>query len=493
MALLSDFYLSNSKPEDIAIKYQDKKITYNKMHENIIKYAAYYQKIGIQHGDTIALSSINSPEFIYAYFGATKIGATVVPLNFMLTLEEISYIISDSKSNILVIHKKIFEKIGVTEEIIKCKLSLKNVIVIDSIFTDSIIENDNISMPVLSENEVSTLLYTSGTTGKPKGVMLTHHNLLSNTKSFIKVLDVKNDEIFLCVLPMFHTFGFTVTILAPFYLGASIVIHETFHPKETIRSLIEDKITILCAVPSMYVILSQLLKAENISLPQLKLAVSGGAPLPVEVLQSFRNQYKIPMLEGYGLTEASPALCFTPMNGKPKVGSIGLPIPDVEIKIVDGNGDELKTGEIGEILAKGPNIMKGYLGKPEATAETVVDGWLHTGDLAYKDEDGYIFIVDRKKDLIITRGLNVYPREIEELLYQYPGVLETAVIGVKEETRGEVVKAIIVLKEHATVTKKEIMDYLKLHLASYKLPKIVEFVQSLPKNATGKILKKELS
>ncbi|GEN35403.1 long-chain-fatty-acid--CoA ligase [Aneurinibacillus danicus] len=487
-----NFYLQHSQPTDTALIYHDTTITYGELDRSIRQYATYLQQNGIQAGDIVALSCYNTPEFIYSYFAITRLGAIVVPLNLTLTMEEITYIIRNASTKAMFVHENILAKLHATPEQLKVALGLENVFVINPDTTATIAALEPVEMMEMNPDSTSTLLYTSGTTGKPKGAMLSHKNLMANTASCNRMLKLNSNDTFMCVLPMFHTFGFTTSVLLPLYAGAAIVIHEAFHPKEIMQSLVQNRVTVFCGVPAMYVVLAQALRSGNAEFPDLRLAVCGGSPMPVEVLNLFNRQYNIPLVEGYGLTEASPVVSLNPLDGEKKPGSIGKPLPGVEVRIVDEKGNELAENQDGELLVKGPNVMQGYYNMPEATAETIVDGWLHTGDIAYKDHEGYIFIVDRKKDMIITRGLNVYPREIEEILYRHPGVLEAAVIGVPDAVKGEVVKAFIVPKEGETLDRRMILDFLKPHLANYKMPRFVEITDSLPKNATGKVMKKAL-
>jgi long-chain acyl-CoA synthetase len=487
-----NFYTERSKPEDPALIYYDQKITYEEMHHNIRQYVTYLQQAGLKAGDVIALSCYNTPEFIYSYFAITQLGAVVVPLNLMLTLEEIVFIIRDSNAKAMFIHENILTKLKSEPAALKAGLGFEHVFTLGSELTSVIHSLEPSDFPDPDPKSVSTLLYTSGTTGKPKGAMLSHRNLMANTASCMEALHHKAEDVFVCVLPMFHTFGFTTSVLLPLFAGSSIVIHEAFHPKEIMQSLVQNKITVFCGVPAMFVVLAQALREGKAAFPDLRLAVSGGSPLPVEILNLFVHHYNIPLMEGYGLTEASPVVCFNPLHGEKKPGSVGLPLAGVEVRIIDDKEQTLEPNEVGEIIVRGPNVMLGYLHLPEATAETIVDGWLHTGDMGYIDHEGYVYIVDRKKDMIITRGLNVYPREIEEVLYQHPGVLEAAVIGVPDEVKGEVIKAFVVAKEEESLNRRSILDFLKPKLASYKLPRHVEVVDHLPKNAAGKILKKEL-
>jgi long-chain acyl-CoA synthetase len=467
-----------------ALLTNESSISYGELRQKIASFAKYLHEIGIKKGDRVALMCQNSQEFLYSYFAITSLGAITVPLNLMLTIEEIKYILQDSESKTLVIHEKILQKIQQVSE-----LALNLVILTEAFYSQLPVSEINLEVDA-QEDEVCTILYTSGTTGRPKGAMLTHRNLISDAESTGSVIKANQDDNFLCVLPMFHSFAFTVCVMVPLYYGGQITIQEAFNPKETISLMHNKKVTVFSGVPVMFNFISQV--ADKQSLEYVRLAISGGAPLPLEVLEAFENKFNLPVSEGYGLSEASPVVSLNPLDRERKKGSIGTALPNIDVKIVDDNEVELATGEVGELLTRGPNVMKGYLNLPEATAEALKDGWLHTGDIAYIDEDGYIFIVDRKKDMMIVGGLNVYPREIEEHIYNFSGVSECAVIGIPDISRGEIIKAYIVAKEGYKVEKNELIKYLRLHLATYKLPKIVEMISAIPKTGPGKVDKKLL-
>jgi len=488
--MVGDIYKNNFQSDKIALNFKGDSISYAQLDQMVLSYASYLKKIGVQVGEKVILSCMNSPEFIYSYMGTIRNGAIIVPINLMLTMEEISYIVKDSEADLMIIQPVILQKTKLSKEAIENALGIK-VIVLDDELKKCISEVSTDGFEDFSdENAISTFLYTSGTTGKQKAAMLTHKNLVLNAEQCYIALTSRPDDIYMCVLPALHVFAFTACILMPLWSGATVTILESFQPKEVIEVLLTGDITIFMGVPTMYVVLLEAGK-KNITFPKLRLAVSGGASLPVEIYRQAREIMKLPIVEGYGLTEASPAVAFNPPSAQ-KEGSIGLPIPYIECKIVDKNDAELPAGEIGELAVRGENVMEGYFKQPEETEKTLLNGWLHTGDLAKMDEDGYIFIVDRKKDLVVVAGMNVYPREVEEVIYQYPKVLEAAVIGVQDNLRGEYVKAFVVLKEGETCTSKELRLYLQERLAGYKLPRVIEFVQSLPKNGTGKIMKRFL-
>ncbi len=489
--MVGNIYKKSFDADSIAIKFKKDSITYQQFDENVNRYAKYLKKLGIKTGKRVILSCPNSPEFIYSYLGVVKNAAVIIPINLQLTMEEIIYLVKDSEASHMIIHPAIIQKMELSRESIQELTGIK-VIVLEDEFRKAISNMPiEVSEEFKDENGISTFLYTSGTTGKQKAAMLTHKNLVVNAEQGRIAFQMTASDNVMCVLPMFHVFAFTTCVLAPLLSGATITILEKFQPKEVIESLIQDGITVFMGVPTMYVILLEACK-NDIKFPKLRLAVSGGAALPVEILRKAKNNLNLSIVEGYGLTEASPIVSFNPLDGVKKEGSIGLPVSNVDCKIVNENGVELPVGEVGELIVRGENVMLGYFKSEKATKETLKNGWLYTGDLAKKDEDGYLYIVDRKKDLIIVGGLNVYPREVEEAIYRHPKVKEAAVVGIDDKLRGEYAKAFIVIKDGEECTSKEIFDYLKKHIAGYKIPRKVEFISELPKNSTGKILKRIL-
>lgn len=489
--MVGDIYKTSFNAGKTALNYKGSSITYGQLDQKVLAYASYLKKAGLEVGDKVVLSCLNSPEFIYSYFGTVRNGAVIVPINLLLTMEEIMYIVKDSEAKFMIIHPLILQKAKLSKEAIEKGLGI-TLIVLDEEFDRQLSKVPTEDFEdYTNENSISTFLYTSGTTGRQKAAMLTHKSLVVNSEQCYTALQARPDDIYMCVLPMFHVFAFTACILMPLFSGATISILESFQPKEVIETLLKDGITIFMGVPSMYVVLLEAGK-KNITFPKLRLAVSGGAALPVEIYRQGREIMKLPIVEGYGLTEASPAVSFNPPDGVQKEGSIGLPLPGIECRIIDEEDNELPAGEVGELAVRGDNVMLGYYNQLEETLKTLRNGWLHTGDLAKKDEEGYIYIVDRKKDMVIVAGLNVYPREVEEVIYKYPKVKEAAVIGLADKLRGEYVKAFVVLKEGEECHSKELLRFMKETLASYKLPRHVEFVESLPKNSTGKIMKRIL-
>lgn len=498
--------------ENTARKYRHRKclifgkerLTYGELNERVKRVANGLLKLGVRGGENVGILLGNCPEYVISYFGVLKAGATAVTLNNMLKTEELRFIVEDCKASAIITSSQF---IDAARQLRLRVDSLKDIITVGGDWPDTLSFSRLLTeQPVrpadttrAEPDQVASILYTSGTTGHPKGAMLTHNNLISNVVSAIGTINATHKDNFLCLLPMFHSFTLTVCVLIPIYVGARITIMESVRPfGRVIKSIIRHRATIFVGVPPIYnvlasapvprILVSRALKWVN----PLRLCISGAAPLPVEVLKKFEKKFRIPLLEGYGLSETSPVVSINPLKGAHKPGSIGPPIPGVKVKVVDANDKEVPVGEVGELLVNGPNVMKGYLNLPEATKETIKDGWLYTGDMARIDEDGYIYIADRKKDMLIVRGLNVYPREVEEILYHHPSVAEAAVVGVPDESKGEVPKAYLALKEGARATEVEILHFLRERLANYKVPRHVEFRPSLPKTPTGKILKRGL-
>ena len=344
----------------------------------------------------------------------------------------------------------------------------------------------------VEEDETAVILYTSGTTGHPKGAMLTHKNLYSNARDVADYLGFSENDRVVATLPVFHVFALTVVVNAPLLKGATILLVPRFSPGDVFQTIKEQQGTVFAGVPTMYNFLYQYPEGDPADFSNIRLAISGGASMPVALLHNFEDKFNVKISEGYGLSEASPVTCFNPFDRERVPGSIGTNIINVENKVVDEYGEEVPVGEVGELVVKGPNVMKGYYKMPEETAAAIRDGWLYTGDLARQDENGYFYIVDRKKDMIIVGGFNVYPREVEEVLFTHEDIVEAAVIGVPDTDFGEEVQAFVVLKAGATANAEKLKAYCADHLAKYKVPKTIEFLDELPKNTTGKILRRSL-
>ncbi|MEH7453309.1 long-chain-fatty-acid--CoA ligase [Gottfriedia acidiceleris] len=481
-------------PDSIAYLYGDQCVTYRKLNQLVNQFAAGMSAQGIGKGDRVAILLGNSPEFLIAYYGILRLGAFVVPINPLFTQDEISYILENSQVKAVIPHESVEPKLS---ELKKQLINLDLVIYTEAKkqeWTWEHLMNSGTSVigsPFIDQEDLAVILYTSGTTGRPKGAMLTHRNLASNADSISKLLELDETDRVVAVLPMFHVFCMTVCLNAPIACGATVIIQPKFSPVDVVGTIQKRNATVFAGVPTMYNFINQLPDASSEHFKSIRICISGGASIPVELLHKFESKFNVPILEGYGLSETAPLVAINPLKGIRKPGSIGRNIPAVQSKVVDKFGEELPRGEVGELVVQGPNVMKGYLGMQEATLAAFKNGWFYTGDLATMDKDGYIYIVDRKKDMIIVGGYNVYPREVEEVLYQHPLVVEAAVVGVPSKEYGESVKAYVVVKDEL-FTENDIIQFCKEKLVKYKLPKYVEFFKELPKNSTGKILRREL-
>ncbi|RKY36284.1 MAG: fatty acid--CoA ligase [Candidatus Omnitrophota bacterium] len=486
-----------------ALIFDGRKISYAELRDRTDKLAKGLIKLGIEKGDKIGILLRNCPEYVISLFGIIKAGAIVVPLNFMLKEEELKPILEEAEIKLVISSS---EFLSILERL-RLRIECFNFIVLideekKEEYFYSLLEKqrvEKIELPKLSRDELCVLIYTSGTTGIPKGVMLSHRNFISNIEACLEVINFSARERVICILPLFHSFTLTVCLFLPLYLGSCILLFATVRSLgKVLKGLVKYRGTIFIGIPQIYKVMSDFKMPWLLKIPvirkfifPLKLCISGAAPLPGEVLTNFQKKFKIPLLEGYGLTEASPVVSINPPY-KVKPGSVGLPLPGIEVKVVNDKGEELSRGEEGELILKGENVMLGYYKQEEETKKVIKDGWLYTGDIAKIDEEGYIYILDRKKDLIIVRGLNVYPREVEEVIYQNPKVKEVCVVGIPDESRGEVPKAFVVVKEGEELTAKELLEFLRPRLAGYKIPRYIEFRDELPKSPSGKILRKEL-
>jgi long-chain acyl-CoA synthetase len=478
-----------------AIKFAGSEITFQQLNKQSDQLATGLVKQNVKPGDRVALYCPNSIVFAVSYIGILKCGATVVPINLLLNPKEIAYILDDAKVTTLIYHHAFAENVAVFRPQVA---SLANVIGIDTDNDDlplaQLIDVDNPpALQIDRKNDVAVIIYTSGTTGHPKGAMLTHHNLISNTESIVPAMKIEPEkDVVLLVLPMFHAFAATVGMLTPLLNGLTIVPLPKFDPPAVANAIEEHQVTIFLGVPSMYNVLLRLPETDTQKIARLRFCISGGAAMPVELIRRFEEKFGVFIYEGDGPTECSPVTSVNPIGGTRKVGSIGLPVPNVEMKIMDEQGNELPLNEIGEICVRGPNVMKGYLNRPEETAESFFADWFRTGDLGSEDEEHYFYIVDRKKDMVIVNGMNVYPRVIEEVLYKHESIIEVAVVGEPSERHGEIPVVHVVLAEGKTLSSKDVKDFCKDHLGSHEVPRKVFFLDQLPRNAAGKILKRAL-
>lgn len=472
-------------PGRTAIYWGRERISFRRVSENIQLVAGNLQAQGqAKRGDVVGVLLKNSPEFIYALFAALKAGATVVPVNSFLKAPEIQHIVDDCGLKCLITSGDFAETLQKVERVRTFDIT-------------ALTTSPAAAMPAWAPVDLSDLaviIYTSGTTGKPKGAMLSHRNIAANVHSCISALEETDGDRLTLLLPMFHSFMLTVCIFTPLSMGAGIVLIKSVHPfRAALREMILNRATIFIGIPQIFQALAQ----ANIPFwvhwaLKFRMAVSGAAPLPRETLDAFERKMRFPLLEGYGLSEASPVVSFNPYHGVRKPGSVGLPLPDVEVKIFNDHDHEVPVDQIGEIVVRGPNVMRGYYNHPEANAETLRNGWLHTGDMGKKDADGYIYIVDRRKEMLLVRGMNVYPREIEEVLYKFPGVREAAVVAAVHEKRGECPIAFVSANEGVTLHPHDIQRFCRENLANYKVPHEVRILDALPRTATGKITKLEL-
>ncbi len=493
-------------PGKVAVMLDDIKLRYAELDGAANKVANGLVGLGVRPGDKVALMLPNTPHFVIAYYAVLKAGAVVVPLNVLFKRHEVAYHLDDSDAVALIVWEGFLdEAVAGFEQAAGCRSLIVaqapgagaasaplpgGGLPLNALMADAAPVFDTVqTMP----DDTAVILYTSGTTGRPKGAELSHFNMFFN--AYIgaeKVLRTGSDEVGLAVLPLFHSFGQTCVMNALIYAGGTITLLPRFEPQKALDVLARDHVTYFAGVPTMYFYLLNFPGADGYDLSALRRCISGGAAMPVEVMLAFNQKYSVTILEGYGLSETSPVASFNQLDHAPKPGSIGTPIWGVEMRCVDAEGRDVPDGELGEIVIRGHNVMKGYYKRPDATAESIRGGWFYTGDVAYKDADGYFFIKDRVKDMINRGGFNVYPREIEEVLYGHPAIAEAAVIGVHDTALGEEIKAVVAFKPGQSTTEQEIMEYCKGRLAAYKYPRSVEIRETLPKTATGKILKREL-
>ena len=449
------------------------------------------RQFGVRPGDRVGIWLKNCPEFVPTLFGILGAGAVVVPINNFLKPDEIGYILADADIDLLITDASMAEHLPA---LLAQRPQLRFWQIEEFARPESqaaaLLAPQTPDPGPQTQNDLAIIIYTSGTTGRPKGAMLTHGNLLHNVESCRQILQVVDHDRFVVLLPMFHSYMMTVGVILPLIVGGSLVLIRSLHPpKALLHEIHSRQATILPAVPSFFRTLTAAPLPPGMS---LRLCISGGAPLPVEILREFNRTMSIPLIEGYGLSEASPVVSFNPIRGPHKEGSIGIPVPDVEVSVQDDTGQHLPADATGELCVRGGNVMRGYWKRPDETAQTLRGGWLLTGDIGHRDDDGYFFITDRKKDMLIVNGINVYPREIEELLYQIPGVKEAAVVGMPDARRGEHPVAFVAAKDGAVLDEKTILHHLREKLADYKVPKRITFIPALPRNATGKVLKREL-
>ncbi|GGB85266.1 acyl-CoA synthetase [Knoellia flava TL1] len=482
---------ATSSPDRPALKINGQDVTYGQLHGMAAKLAGALRANGIQPGDRVALILPNVPAFPVAFFGTLLAGGVVVPMNPLLKAGEIDFFFTNSGAKVAFVWPDF------VDEATKGAQTSGTTIVpcgpmgpVEGSFEGG----EPITEPTEREgDDTAIILYTSGTTGRPKGAELTHDNVSLNAMRCAEVIQqITPDDVIMGCLPLFHVFGLVVGLNAAVRVGASLALIPRFDPAAAIKVIGDEKVTVMQGVPTMYAAILNHPDSDSLDASSLRTCASGGSAMPLEVMKAFEEKFGCVILEGYGLSETSPVASFNMPDRERKPGTIGLAIPGCEMRVVDLDGNEVANGEVGEIAIRGDNVMKGYWDNPEATAEAIPDGWFRTGDLATRDDEGYFTIVDRKKDMILRGGMNVYPREVEEVIYQHPDVLEVAVVAVPDELLGEQVGAGVALREGSTATPEDIIAFTKERIAAYKYPRQVWLLDELPKGPTGKILRREV-
>ncbi len=515
----------NEFPTNTATIFMGGKKNYQEMGVLVNQFAAALKGLGLKEGSRVALHLPNCPQYVLAFYGALQAGCTVIPCNPLYVERELEYQLKDAGAEVVLTLSRFYPMVRSIKE----KLNFKTIITTNikeyfpgvlkflytlarekkegdrvelktgDVWLQDILQKQNGSSPGDIQADVETpacYLYTGGTTGVSKGAVLTHKNLVANvyqTRAWLTDFQ-EGKEVTLSVLPFFHSYGMTTCLNLSLVFGGSLILVPRFDLSEILKLIDKEKPTLFPGVPTMYVAIINSPEISKYDLSSIKACISGAAPLPVEVQSQFEKLTGGKLVEGYGLSESSPVTHANPIYGTRKPGSIGLPFPNTLAKIVNAENpdEELDIGESGELVVKGPQVMQDYLNMPEETAQVLRDGWLHTGDIAKMDEEGYFFVVDRKKDMVIAGGYNIYPREIEEVLYAHEKIQEAAVAGVPDPYRGETLKAYVVLKEGETLSQEEVLEYCAQNLAKYKVPKLVEFRSELPKTMIGKILRSVL-
>ncbi|HET7445177.1 MAG TPA: long-chain fatty acid--CoA ligase, partial [Solirubrobacterales bacterium] len=488
-AIVSDS--ASRAPEAAAVRLGDTTMTYAELDERGARLAALLVDKGLERGDRVGVMLPNVPEFPVVYYGVLRAGGVVVPMNVLLKRREIAFYLEDSGAKLLLAWHGFAEEArdGAADagaELIEVE---------PAAFAELLTGHEPAAaLADTEEEDTAVILYTSGTTGKPKGAELTHFNLSRNADIASRTTCVISEgDIVLGTLPLFHSFGQTVSMNASLRVGATLTLVPRFDPEEALATMSRDRVTHFYGVPTMYGALLHHPGRERFDTSALRTCITGGASMPVEVLRGFEEAFGCIVLEGYGLSETSPVASSSHPNMERKPGSIGTPLEEVEMKVVDEHDNEVAQGEVGEIVIRGHNVMKGYWQRPEATAEAMRGGWFHSGDMARVDEDGYFFIVDRLKDMIIRGGLNVYSREVEDVLHEHPAVAEAAVVAVPHPVLGEDVGAAVVLRDGAEATDRELRAFVRNEIAAFKYPRYIWFLDALPRNATGKVVKREIA
>jgi long-chain acyl-CoA synthetase len=479
-----------------ALAFEGRRLTNVDQHRAACRAAHALRRLGVEPGDRVVVMLPNCPEVMQSYGGILRAGGVIVPVIFLLGETEVTHIVADSEAKVVITSSDMMWKI---EKQIGVLPSLRHVLLVDgggqgglrSFEEETRQESDSFEALPRGEGDVAVILYTSGTTGTPKGVALSHANLESNARASASLYELDRERWGVAVLPLSHSYGLTV-MNAGHILGTRGALLRWFNPEEVLKTIQEFRAEAMSGVPTMFVYLLNYPEASRYDTSTMRIWGSGAAPLPVEIVEPFERRFGGKLLEGYGLTEASPVVSAHRLSGVRKLGSVGQPIPGVMVSIRDDDDHALPVGEVGEVCVQGPNVMVGYYRNPEETAKTIRGGWLRTGDMGRLDADKFLYIVERKKDLIIRGGFNIYPRDVEEALYAFPAIAEAAVIGLPDTLMGEEVVAFVVLKRGQSATADDVIGFCQGRLAKYKCPKEIRFVDALPKSPVGKILRKEL-
>jgi len=486
---------ARTEKDRIFLYYEGERWNYGEFFQRVQALAGGLIEFGLKPGDRVALYLGASPEFIESFYAVVYAGGVVLPINYQWKASELSFALKNSQVRFLIFTSEKAEEI---KKLDFSGLSLERVIIVNGKAQENWVDYSRlfshraISPRDETDAQLAGIIYTSGATGNPKGVMLSHKNYLANLSQINAILDIRETDRFLGILPFFHVLGLMVLVLLPIYSGASLVLFSEFSTRKVLTALRDFQITVFAGVPTVYALLNNLPNDRLCQLSGLRYALCGGAPLPSEVLEEFERKYKVELLEGYGLSEATCACTLNPPEGKKKSGSVGPALPNQKIKVVNEAGEELGPGEVGELWIAGENVMLGYFQNPRETEKVFAEGWLKTGDLGYYDQQGYFYLKGRKKEMIIRGGENIYPREIEEVLASHPAVGEVAVIGIPDRVWGEEVMAVIVPKDNPGIKVKILEDFCRKHLANYKCPKLWQIIPEMPKSATGEILKQRL-
>lgn len=495
-----DKILSKSAEEfgdKTAIVWNEKDYSFKDLDSMSNKFANALLEMGLSKGDRVCIFMQNSPEFVISHFGIIKAGGITVPLNVMYRRHELVHMVNDSGASIVVTSESNLPHVLEVKNALK---SLKQIVVTSFNVPDECLSfyrllegsSDTPTNVANNDEDLAVICYTSGTTGSAKGAMITHSNFISNIATISKLWELSDNDRLMMALPMFHVHGLGIAVHGMVYCGYTMILLERFDARKVLEGIERHRCTVFMGVPTMYIKLLEM-EDHKYDLSSMRLWTVGSAPMPVDAMEKFKEKYGFELLERYGMTETAVVIASNPLRGKRKPGSVGLPIPGVEVRIVDDEDNELPVNEVGEIVVRGPNVMKGYWNRPQETEEAFRKGWFHTGDLGKIDEEGYLHIVGRKKEMIISGGFKIFPREVEEVLHAHPKVKEVAVVGIPDPVRGESVKAFIVLKDGMTASDEELDEYCRNNLAAFKVPRIYEFVSSLPRTPSGKILNRLIS